>query len=1127
MRHLLLALLALFIIAPLFAGDELPPVVYVPYEQTPTIDPKKQAVFLPYERFMALWEAAKPKPDQPVKPPVGATFGDYVLTGVVKGDLADLTMTGTVTGLDTGWAQVVLPATLGLSGFTPADDRLVLERTDKALVLHVRGTGQHKFTSTVAAPVTGDAAGRRSLSLSLPAAGAGRLDLLVPQADAALTLTPAVAAITTPAKDGTRLLAVLGGTAQVQISWQPPAEVASGEALILSDGEIRLTVGERSLRYDLTLDLTILRRPLENVRIALPADAQVLAVEGKDVRTWERTAMGEAQVLTVSFHQPVSGSYALLVRMERAIDALTPGASRSVAVAWPTVVGAARATGRIAVVQGEGLVAAMESATGLSQVDPGETQTGNAAVAAYRFHAAPPESRLLVTRLASDLRAGIHQLVRLGREEDLIAVVLDLDVRKAGIFALALDVPATWELVDTGGLPLDDARLAAANGATRRLDLALRGRLLGAGQVVVRFKAPPSIPREATAAAVATTTTVTVAKLVDVRQVRGTLAVATPSSWSLTSSARTGLTSTEVEALRRDGLLANLARELKEDEDLPLGFTFLGADASTVLAIAPRARELNIRHEELVSVAEGHLRRLVTLRGEVRYSAAPALRLSAPSELDSKLVFKGSALAEQTVVSRADGRSTWELRFQAPITGAFTITVEDQRDVPALTAGTPLPLTLEPLTVLDATRVSHIFAVAREGTVEVSATAAGLETVAPADLPAGLRTQGVVAGFQGAASVAVALTLVRHDLVTLADGAVTAARYLAVMSEERLLRVQGELLLSTRGRPYLELRLPAGAELLEVAIDRRQGRPSRRADGSVVIPLGDGAGLRSQVVAFVYEQRFSDGQLGSWGSLALELPRLNDKRASTSSGVAAKPATNEVTVRPLPVGPVSFDLFLPDHLIPWGWRGDVTPARETIPLWGEVLARLQDTPAMHYGDLDEIALRSDGLTVPVTLTGRRHHLSRLGDGGGMDVRFVATGLLNLLALFALLLGALAVWFARRRNDVIAGLAITAAVLVAAIAAPWATVMSGFAVGVFAVLTIILLRNVVAALRARRVAAVPLQVVTPDPWLEQPKPLPLAPLMPATPAAPPGDSKLVDEKPTEEKPMDEKPQDPRP
>jgi hypothetical protein len=1099
MRQLLLAL---FLIAPSLGVEQLPPVVFVPFDQVPTIDPAKQAVFLPYERFMALWEAAKPKAEQPARPPVGATFSDYTLTGAVRGDLAELTLAGTVTGLGAEWATVALPATLGISGFIPGDAGLVLERSGTSLVLHVRGAGLHRFTATVAAPVTGDAAGRRSLSLALPAAGAGRLDLLVPQADAALSLTPAVAATTTPADKGTRLLAVLGGTAQVQIGWQPPAEVATGEALVLSDGEIRLTVGERSLRYNLALDLTILRRPLDRVTLAIPADTQVLAVEGKDVRTWERTAAADgAQSLSIVLHQPVVGAYAVRVRMERAIDGLAAGASRTLAVAWPGVVGAARSTGRIAVVQAEGLVAAIDAGGGLSQIDPGETGTGASAVAAYRFHAAPPESRLVVTRLASDLRAGVHQLVRLGREEDLIAVVLDLDVRKAGIFALALDVPETWALVDTSGLPLDDARLVAVDAAGKRLELALRGRLLGNGQLVVRFKAPPSIPREAKAAGA----TVVVARLRGANQVRGTLAVATPSSWSLTSSARTGLSGTEVEVLRREGPLAVLAKEIKEDEDLPLGFTFLGAEASTVLAIAPRARELGVRHEELVSVAEGHLRRLATLRGDVRYSALPALRVSAPTALDAKLVFKGATLAEQAVIGRSDGRSIWELRFQAPITGAFTITVEDHREVPALTAGTPLPLTIEPLLVLDATRVNHVCAVAREGSVEVSASATGLESMAPADLPAGLHAQGVVAGFQGAVGVPLTLTVVRHDLVALADGAVTAANYLAVLSEERLLRVQGELLLSTRGRPYLELRLPAGAELLEVAVDRRQGRPSRRADGSVVVPLGDGAGLRSQVVAFVYEQRLGDRPLGSWGALAVGLPRLGG--ATQAEG----------TARPLPVGPVSFDLFLPVHLATCAWRGDLALVREQRPLWSLILARLGDERAQvhHHG----VSLPGEGLTVPVALNGRRHHLERLGDGGEVRLAFVGSGLLDLGALAALVLGGLAVWSFRRRREVLAGLAISAAVLVVAVGAPWSTVVGGLAVGVFAVLAALLVGGAVIALRQRRVLAT---VVTPDPWLEEARPLPAA-VAPAPEPAPAIDPVP----PAGSAPGDDHPTDPRP
>jgi hypothetical protein len=1105
------SLLALFLLTPFVTGivaaEELPPVVFIPFENVPTLDPKKQAVFVPYERFMALWESSRPKPEDVVKPPVGATLRDYTLTGTVRGDLAEFKMTGTVTGLGKDWAQVLLPETLGISDFKPGDDGLIIERKANALVLHVRGVGQHSFTATVAAPVTGDVSGRRSLTLALPAAGAGRLEVLVPQADAALTLTPPVAATTTPAEGGTKLMAVLGGTPQVHIGWQPPAEVATGEALILSESETRLSIGERSLHYDVALELTILRRPMDSVQISIPADTQVLSVQGKDVRTWERTAAADGTgLLTVALHQPVQGSYPLHVRLERTLEGLAPGASRSVQVAWPSVIKVARATGRIAVVQGEGLLATMETVEGLSQIDPSNTSTGTAAVAAYRFYATPPEARLLVTRLASDVRAGVHQFVRLGHEEDLIAVAVDLDIRKAGIFTLAFDVPAKWELVDTSGLPLDDARLDKPNGEWRRLELALRGRLLGNGQMVLRFKAPASVPRDGNNIAVALTEGVqvagsfdiAVAKLQDAKQVRGTLAISLPSSWTLNSKQRTGLTSTDVESLRREGPLAVFAKELKEDEQLSLGFTYLGTDANTQLTIAPRARELNIRQEELITVAEGHLRRLLTIRGDVRYSALPALTISAPTELDGKLLFKGTTIAEQTVVSRANGMSNWELRFQSPVTGAFQITVEDHREIAALTPGTPLPLTLAPMTVLNTTRLNYVCAVAREGTVEVTAKVNGLDLVAPTDLPAGLHVQGVVAGFQGSTSVPLSLSVVRHDLVTLADGAVTAARYVAVISEERLLRVQGELLLSTRGRPYLELRLPAGAQLLEVAIDRRQSRPSRRGDGSVVVPLGDGTGLRSQMVAFVYEQRLGDSSLGSWGSVSLTLPKLGGSTGSDTS------------TRPLPVGPVAVELYLPDHLLTCGWSGDLSLTKEREPLWGTLLAKFGDNRQSQTNINTEI--RGDGLTVPVARNGKNHQLQRLGDGGEVSVGFVGKGLINVLALFALVAGGLAMWFVRLRNDLSAAVIITAAILVAAISAPWITVVVGFAVGVGGIFCVHAGKKLIDAYRAsrRKTKVVVPGTITPDPWLEKPLPLPNS-----TRAAEPEQSTdSTDTKPTE-------------
>ena len=285
-----------------------------------------------------------------------------------------------------------------------------------------------------------------------------------------------------------------------------------------------------------------------------------------------------------------------------------------------------------------------------------------------------------------------------------------------------------------------------------------------------------------------------------------------------------------------------------------------------------------------------------------------------------------------------------------------------------------------------------------------------------------------------------------------------------------------------------------------MAVDRHQSRPSRRSDGSVVIPLGDGTGLRTQVVAFVYEQKLGDQPLGSWGSIGLTLPTLG-----------GSPQT-EAAARPLPVGPVSCELFLPSDLITCGWHGDLSLNQEGIPLWSTLLARLNGDQQARAQQ--EYTLANEGLTVPISLTGQRHHLQRLGDGGAVHLRFISNGLLNLFALAALVVGGLAMWLARRRTDVLAGLSISAAVLVAAVSAPWLIVVAGFAVGVFVILDLLLILGAIAKFRVRR--AVP-QAVTADPWLEQAKPMPVK----VEPPAPPvksdtenAETKTNDDKPTE-------------
>jgi len=125
----------------------------------------------------------------------------------------------------------------------------------------------------------------------------------------------------------------------------------------------------------------------------------------------------------------------------------------------------------------EGLAVAVTTHEGLSQVDPREANA-EGAVAAFRFLSPPPPLTITALSLEADLRVQLHQFVRLAVDETRIDVIAELVVRRAGVFALVAPLPVGWELVDASGLAIDDSRVSG-DGATRKLELALRARLLG------------------------------------------------------------------------------------------------------------------------------------------------------------------------------------------------------------------------------------------------------------------------------------------------------------------------------------------------------------------------------------------------------------------------------------------------------------------------------------------------------------------------------------------------------------------------------------------------------------------------------------------------------------------------
>ena len=1011
-----------------------PPLVYVPYDKLPPTDPKNAGVLLPYEEFRRLWESSQRPAIDPTKPPIGAALTAFELSGTVVGESANLRLSGTVVALATGWSSITLPAGLAVAKLRGSDDRIMLERSPEGLRLHLPAAGTWTFTADVAAPVARDAAGGRSLDLVLPSAGSGRLELQLPEAGAELNLAPALAVAIQPTAGGTgtTVRAVVGEQPSVRLTWRAPVAAAAGEALVLCDSGSAITLGERTITIESNIHINVLRRAVADLSIKLPAECQVLAVEAPGLRTWDRVG----DELRLHTHEAKEGVLPVHIKLERLLP-VAAGASRLLEVTLPTVVGAERQTGVVVLKAAEGLAVTVQTHEGLSQVDPKDVGSEGAA-AAFRFLAPPPPLAITVVRLEADVRTHMHQLVRLANDETRIDVVAEIGVRRAGVFILTAPLPVGWELVDAGGLAIDDSR-TVGEGASRHIELSLRSRLIGDGRLVLRFRAPAALPRSGSAPRL----DIGLLSIDGVRMARGTLAVAAPKSWALSAISADNLAGADARSVAADPLLADAVHGLRDDEEVALAWTWLGQARSPVLSAAPRSRELIVHQEEQVLVSEGGLRRLITWHGDVRYSATPSLHLHLPAGLAGTAQVKAAGLAERPVTTAADGSAIMELRFQTPLIGSFSVTLETNEKLPRLEAGKPATIHLPAVSLNDATRRTVLTAVARDGSVTITATAAGLDVLAPADLPPTLQGPGTVAAFRGTEAAAVNLTIERHDLVTLTDAAISLVSYHAVLGEDRRLRVAGGIMIESRGRPYLELRLPAGADLLEVAVDGRQTRPSRKADGALVVPLGErAAAVGAHRVAFAYEIALGEGVLGATASLAIEMPSVGGAGGG----------------RPLPVERTVCALWVPDRLAVVAVGGDLR----------------RDESGQ-----DEQIVPLDGLTVSIPQVGRLITCSRLGDGGHIQLQLMSITMLHGLGWLTAVVIAVLGWWQRRRSSVAALIVVIALIIMAAAlatASAWVALAWGAGGGA----GVVVICAGLSAWHARR--PIPTPVASPDPWM---------------------------------------------
>jgi len=312
-----------------------PPVVreesiYIPYSKLREVFEKEgRGVFLPYEKFQALWQAARDKtaPPAEVKPPVDALITEVENKATVSKDVLKVSAVARIEVLKEGWVEV--PLRLGDVALTLAtlDDqpaRIVSDGGGYKLLIEKKGKQPQQYTLKLEfAKAYTKAPGQNNVSIDTPQAPVSKWEVRIPEAGVKVNIQPLLAATEVPPAGGAKVeetvvLAFVGAAPTVRIDWTPKAEGAKGlEALASAKVEQEVRIDEGVTRTRTRLAYEISRAELTRLEVEVPADQKVVNVFDANVREWSVAPAGATQKISAQLFEPAKQTQSLVVELEK------------------------------------------------------------------------------------------------------------------------------------------------------------------------------------------------------------------------------------------------------------------------------------------------------------------------------------------------------------------------------------------------------------------------------------------------------------------------------------------------------------------------------------------------------------------------------------------------------------------------------------------------------------------------------------------------------------------------------------------------------------------------------------------------------------------------------------------
>jgi hypothetical protein len=848
--------------------------IYIPFSKLQDVFEKEgRGVFLPYDQFQKLWDAAQEREEAPPQEesPVDAIITSAINEATVKRDVIEVEATLSIELLKQGWLQVPLrlndaaiqSATIDgeVARVTPTPEggyQLLIEnKSDKPSSIELQLVYSRAFTKSP---------GRNSVTFNSPQAPVNRWRIRIPQAGVKVNVQPMIAASEVPVDDAsddrapspapnpdeTLLLAFVGAAPQVLIDWTPKSEGARGMTALTSVQVAQsLSIAEGTVRTRAELKYEISRGELEQLSVLVPQGHKVVNIFDANVRKWTIAEEGNNQRIMVELFEPAQTAQNLLVELEQFIsidDSLTITAPRI------RVEEVGRQQGTIVVNVDPALKAEAITRSGLLQVDAAELpqeQAGQTRAFSYRYASLPFELAIGVEKIKP--RISVVQLAEayLLPDEwnlDLLAVY---DVQDAGVFQLEFIVPEDFEVLQVSGCATGDATAAVVDSFRRqddaptRLIVNLSRKAIGKVSLQVKLQRRLSDANLITPTGSSSELSLNLprASQTNISRAEGHFILHSPDSLRVNPSTTSGLRPISFSEAYRD--IASIRDNRFPSARPAFAFAFSDQAAQFAVTVERRKSQITARQRMVVRLDNGVVRYETIIFYEILYSGVKSLRLDVPASVASEIRNTSETLREAPLNPTPDdvteGYVAWGLTGEAELIGTQIVRLQWEQKLDQLDVGKSLEVAVPHLKPMSVDRAWGQIVIAKTETLDIqpSGELTGLRPIDPTqDIMKDALVANAARAFEFYDDWQLSLTATRFQLEELKRTSIERGLVRAVITRSDEQGIQAIYRMRS-ARQRLALQLPAEAQFDTQPV-RINGQPvalERGDQGQLFVPL--------------------------------------------------------------------------------------------------------------------------------------------------------------------------------------------------------------------------------------------------------------------------------------------------